>query len=75
MLERDEAVDAAYARLFPALVEEMIANSDNVDRATRLQSIGKYLERIADHATNLAEMVVFMVVGQDVRHPESQAED
>ena len=36
--------------------------------ATRIQSIAKYIERIADHATNLAEMVVFMVRGKDIRH-------
>jgi phosphate transport system protein len=34
----------------------------------RVLSIAKHLERIADHATNLAEMVVFMVEGEDVRH-------
>ena len=39
-----------------------------VPRAIRLISIAKYLERVADHATNIAEMVVFMVRGQDVRH-------
>ena len=46
----------------------MMADPRIIYRATRLQSIGKYLERIADHATNLAEMVVFMVKGEDVRH-------
>jgi phosphate transport system protein len=40
----------------------------NIFRATRLQSIAKYLERIGDHATNVAEMVVFMVKGMDIRH-------
>ena len=43
-------------------------NPGNIERATRLQSLARYLERIADHATNVAEMVVFMVKGQDVRH-------
>ncbi len=46
----------------------MMEDVRNIYRATRLQSIAKYLERIGDHATNLAEMVVFMVKGQDIRH-------
>jgi phosphate transport system protein len=74
VLGRDQAVDAYYAQLFPELVAFMMANPSAVYRATRLQSIGKYLERIADHATNLAEMVVFMVKGEDVRHPDSATE-
>ena len=37
-------------------------------RATRVHFIAKYLERIADHATNIAEMVVFMVKGKSIRH-------
>jgi phosphate transport system protein len=68
VMERDSIVDAYYAQLFPELVAHMMADPETVFRATRLQSIGKYLERIADHATNIAEMVVFMVKGEDVRH-------
>jgi phosphate transport system protein len=72
VMERDSVVDAYYAQLFPELVAMMTANPALVYRATRLQSIGKYLERIGDHATNLAEMVVFMVKGKDVRHPAAK---
>jgi phosphate transport system protein len=68
VIDRDQAVDSYYAQLFPELVGVMMADPGDVYRATRLQSIAKYLERIADHATNLAEMVVFMVQGKDVRH-------
>lgn len=68
VIERDGQVDAYYAQLFPELLQLMMRDSDSVFRATRLQSIAKYLERIADHATNIAEMVVFMVRGKDVRH-------
>lgn len=68
VMERDHVVDAHYAQLFPELVAHMMANPKLVFRSTRLLSVGKYLERIADHATNIAEMVVFMVKGEDVRH-------
>ncbi len=68
VIERDGVVDTYYAQLFPELVGVMMADPKDVYKATRLQSIAKYLERIADHATNLAEMVVFMVQGKDVRH-------
>ena len=39
-----------------------------IGRATRVLFVSKYLERIADHATNIAEMVVFMVKGKTIRH-------
>ena len=68
VLGRDKIVDAYYAELFPELVAHMMADPRVVFRSTRLLSIGKYLERIADHATNIAERVVFMVRGDDVRH-------
>ena len=68
IVERDSKVDEYYATIFRELLTYMMENPRNIFRATRLQSIAKYIERIADHATNVAEMVVFMVRGQDVRH-------
>jgi phosphate transport system protein len=68
VLDRDAAVDLAYRGLFPALIAQVVADIQSIEQATRLQSVGKYIERIADHATNIAEMVVFMVRGQDIRH-------
>ncbi len=46
----------------------MIEDPQTITRAIRLLFIAKYLERIADHATNIAEMVVFMVKGKSIRH-------
>jgi phosphate transport system protein len=74
VIARDKVVDEQYVQLFRELLTYMMENPRNIYRATRLQSIGKYLERIADHATNLAEMVVFMVRGKDIRHPYSRGE-
>jgi phosphate transport system protein len=68
VIQRDRQIDAIYKELFPELVSHMIADPEAVFVGVRLQAIGKYVERIADHATNIAEMVVFMVDGKDVRH-------
>jgi len=68
VLEADEEVDALFLRIFHNMLEYMHEDPAAVDRAIELQSVGKYLERVADHATNLAEHVVFMVAGRDIRH-------
>jgi protein-tyrosine-phosphatase len=68
VIGRDAMLDAYYAQIFRELLTYMMEDTRNIYRATRVQSIAKYLERVGDHATNLAEMVVFMVKGKDIRH-------
>src|SRR5204862_7705074 len=68
VIDRDREVDAYYGQIFRELLTYMMEDARNIYRATRVQSVAKYLERIGDHATNLAEMVVFMVKGTDIRH-------
>lgn len=68
VIEKDRKVDAYYAQIFRELLDHMIAHPESIYADTRLQSVAKYLERIADHATNLAEMTVFLVKGKDIRH-------
>ena len=46
----------------------MIEDPHTINRAMKITFISKYLERIADHATNIAEMVIFMVKGKSIRH-------
>src|SRR4029434_8035558 len=70
VIAMDRMVDAYFAQMFRELLTSMMEDPKNVYRATRFQSIARYLERIGDHATNLTEMVIFMVQGQDIRHPE-----
>jgi phosphate transport system protein len=72
VIQRDKVVNDMYTQLNRALLTYMMEDPRNIFRATRLQSVGKYLERIGDHATNLAEMVVFMVKGKDIRHLASR---
>lgn len=68
VIDTDMTIDAYYAQIVRELLTYMMEDPRNIFRATRLQSIAKYLERIGDHATNLAEMVIFMVKGKDIRH-------
>ena len=68
VIVRDRNVDAYYTQIFRELLTYMMEDPRNIFRASRLQSIAKYLERIGDHVTNLGEMVVFMVKGKDIRH-------
>jgi phosphate transport system protein len=68
VIVRDRNIDAYYTQIFRELLTYMMEDPRNIFRASRLQSIAKYLERIGDHVTNLGEMVVFMVKGKDIRH-------
>ncbi len=65
---QDDYVDNLNEQVFRELLTFMMEDPKNIGRATRLMFISKYLERMADHATNIAEMVVFMVKGKDIRH-------
>ena len=64
----DDFVDDLTHQLFRELLTFMIENPATITRAIRLTFIGKSLERIADHATNIAELVIYMVEGKIIRH-------
>jgi phosphate transport system protein len=66
--ERDDEVDAAYGRVLAQCAEFIRAHPDRAEGGMRVAACAKYFERIADHATNIAEMVVYLVRGVDVRH-------
>jgi phosphate transport system protein len=72
VLESDEAVDELYHAIFRELVAFMTSDPSTTSRAMSVLFVAKHLERIADHATNVAEMVIFYVEGRDVRHPGSR---
>jgi phosphate transport system protein len=65
---RDAEVDRLNAEVVQRWLEVMTAHPSQAERALALTSISRYLERIADHAVNLGEMVIFLVEGRDVRH-------
>ena len=64
----DQEVDDLNSQIFRETVSFMIEDPHTINRAMKIGFVSKYLERIADHATNIAEMVVFMVKGKSIRH-------
>ncbi len=68
VIKRDDEVDQLTVQTFNELLLFMIKDSSTITRAVKISYISKYLERIADHATNLAEMVVYMNEGKMIRH-------
>ena len=66
--EMDDEVDAAYGETLRRSLEWMSSHANEIPQAMCDASVAKYLERIADHATNLAEHVIYLEKGDDVRH-------
>ncbi len=71
----DAAVDGLMEQLFRELFSYMVEDPGTISRAMRIIFVAKYLERVADHATNISEMVVFMVKGKSIRHLEEPPSD
>ncbi len=72
VMHGDDLIDALYLKIFNDMLARMMEDSRNIRRATAVMFAAKHLERFGDHAVNLAEMVVYMVRGTDVRHPKSR---
>lgn len=68
VLADDDFVDNLMEQLFRELLSFMLEDTRTISRAIRLSFIAKYLERMADHATNIAELVVYLVEGKIIRH-------
>ncbi|MEI8259543.1 MAG: phosphate signaling complex protein PhoU, partial [Deltaproteobacteria bacterium] len=68
VLCRDDEVDRLRDEVRDQTVAWMHLSTENIDAGLAVLSVGRHLERVADHATNLAEQVVFLVRGDDVRH-------
>jgi phosphate transport system protein len=69
VIKRDDVVDELYDRVFTEVLAEMREHPERVHGLIHMQSVAKWLERMGDHSTNLAELVIFMIDGRDVRHP------
>jgi phosphate transport system protein len=68
VIDRDAEVDHVYHEIFSDILQRMTSDPGIVKRGVDVQSVAKWLERMADHSTNIAEQVVFMVKGKDIRH-------
>ena len=68
MIDRDDVVDDLQHQIYRELLSYMAEDPHTIGCATKILFVSKYLERIADHATNIAEMVVFMVNGKNIKH-------
>src|SRR4051812_15230609 len=68
IIPRDKDVDALNKQLHRELASFMVESRDNIPRCLHLMVISKSIERIADHATNIAEEVVYLFEGKDIRH-------
>ncbi len=72
VIPADNKVDALKNQVFRELLTFMMEDPRTIPRAIRLILVSRHLERIADHATNIAEMVVFLVEGKTIRHAPKQ---
>jgi len=70
VIDRDEEVDLLTEQSFRELLTYMLEDSRNISRAIRLTFIGKYFERMADGATNICEMVVYLAEGKVIKHSQ-----
>jgi len=74
VLNEDDALDALKTQIFRELLTYMLQDPATIEPALDLILISRHLERIGDHATNVAEDVIFMVSARDVRHHADEAE-
>ena len=75
VIARDDEVDLLTEQSFRELLTYMLEDSRNISRAIRLTFIGKYFERIGDGATNICEMVVYLVEGKVIKHSGANESD
>ena len=68
LIPRDKEVDGINKQITNQITQHMVENPDAIKRCLNLITVSRSLERIADHATNVAEEVVYLYEAQDIRH-------
>ena len=74
VLDEDDALDTLKTQIFRELLTYMLQDPGTIEPALDLILVSRHLERIGDHATNVAEDVIFMVSAKDVRHHASESD-
>jgi phosphate transport system protein len=72
LIEKDQRVNALNKQNHRELLNHMVEDRENITRCLNLMVISKSLERIADHAVNIAEEIVYLCEALDIRHPKHQ---
>jgi len=75
ILTRDDQVDGLKDQIFRELLTFMLSDQSTIPRALELILVSRHLERIGDHATNIAEDVIYLVQGKDIRHHIEEERD
>lgn len=75
VLKRDDVVDALKSQIFRVLLAYMLADPSKIEPGMELILISRNLERIGDHATNIAEDAIFAAAGKDVRHKAFESKE
>ncbi len=70
VLRQDKVIDDIYHAISKRYIQEMAASGNDFENYYHLLSITRWLERMGDHCTNLAELIIFMIKGEDVRHKQ-----
>jgi len=74
VIDLDDRIDDAHRRMFETMKDLVRTSPDSLDQVIHILSVSRYLERIGDHATNIAEDVIFMVSGEIIRHQPDAGE-
>ncbi len=75
VIRSDDEIDALKDQVLRELLTYMMADAHAIERALHLILVSRHLERIGDHATNIAEDVIYLVQGRDARHPRTPRAD
>jgi len=73
VIEKDAGIDTLYKGMYREMLTYMMEDPRVISRSIILFNVAKNLERIADHATNIAEMVIYIERGHDIRHVDHEA--
>ncbi|MDT8376216.1 MAG: phosphate signaling complex protein PhoU [Mariprofundaceae bacterium] len=73
VIEKDAGIDVLYKRMYREMLTYMMEDPRDITASIILSNVAKNLERISDHATNIAEMVIYIERGHDIRHVDHEA--